>query len=129
VERLAGRLRPEEVARRARRRFVAGRRPILQDQFAQLRGLEQLSIHSLLQRRETVIFELEHAAEAVVLVFEGKEVHFPGKAATAVEAAAEKIGPFTPADLPGPLDEQGRLILVRRLVREGFLRALDEQGR
>jgi ribosomal protein L16 Arg81 hydroxylase len=129
VERLVGRLRPEEVARRARRRFVAGRRPILHDQFAQLRGLDQLSIHSPLQRRETVILELEHAAEAVVLVFEGKEVHFPGKAAAAVEAAAEKIGPFTPAELPGPLDEQGRLALVRRLVREGFLRALDEQGR
>jgi ribosomal protein L16 Arg81 hydroxylase len=129
VERLAGRLRPEEVARRARRRFVAGRRPILHDQFAQLRGLEQLSIHSPLERHETVIFELEHAAEAVALVFEGKEVHFPAKAAAAVEAAAERVGPFTPAELPGPLDEQGRLVLVRRLVREGFLRALDEQGR
>jgi ribosomal protein L16 Arg81 hydroxylase len=129
VGRLAGRLRPEEVARRARRRFVAGRRPILHDQFAQLRGLEQLSIHSPLERRETVIFELEHGAEAVALVFEGKEVHFPAKAAAAVEAAAEKMGPFTPAELPGPLDEQGRLLLVRRLVGEGFLRALDEQGR
>ena len=26
------------------------------------------------------------------------------------------------ADLPGPLDDDGRLVLVRRLVREGFLR-------
>ena len=29
--------------------------------------------------------------------------------------------PFTPADLPGDLDDEGRLVLVRRLVREGFL--------
>ena len=31
-------------------------------------------------------------------------------------------GPFRLADLPGRLDEPGRLVLVRRLVREGFLR-------
>ena len=31
-------------------------------------------------------------------------------------------GPFTAADLPGRLDEESRLVLVRRLVREGLLR-------
>ena len=30
--------------------------------------------------------------------------------------------PFTPADLPDGLDDEGRLVLVRRLIREGFLR-------
>ena len=37
---------------------------------------------------------------------------------------AESAGPFSAAELPGPLDEQARLVLVRRLVREGFLRVL-----
>jgi Cupin superfamily protein len=124
VERLAGRLRPDEIARRARRRFVAGRRPILHDQFAQLRGLERLSVDSQLERRPTVIFELVHDATAVVLLFEGKEVRLPAKAAAAVDAVAESAGPFSAAELPGRLDERGRLVLVRRLVREGFLRIL-----
>ena len=31
-------------------------------------------------------------------------------------------GPFSAATLPGSLDEAGRLVLLRRLVREGFLR-------
>ena len=39
-------------------------------------------------------------------------------------AAVESEGPFTAADLPGSLDEAGRLVLVRRLVREGFLRVI-----
>ena len=41
------------------------------------------------------------------------------EAVAAVHAASE---PFTPAELPGPLDAAGRLVLVKRLVREGFLR-------
>ena len=124
IERLAGRLAPDEVARRARRRFVASRRPILHDQLEQVRALESLTIDALLERRPTVLFEIEHEGETTVLVFEGKELRFPAKAASAVEAAAAGGAPFSAAGLPGPLDDEGRLVLVRRLVREGFLRAL-----
>ena len=47
VERLAGRLKPDEVARRTRRGFVAGRRPIIHDQFLQLQALsDSPSTHS-----------------------------------------------------------------------------------
>ena len=103
---------------------MAGRRPILHDQFAQLRALERLSIDSPLERRPTVIFELERDETGAVLVFEGKELRLPAKAAPAVEAVAESDGPFSAAELPGPLDEKAHLVLVRRLVREGFLRVL-----
>jgi Cupin superfamily protein len=125
VERLAGRLKPDDVARRARRGFVATRRPILHDQVTQLRALDQLCAESQVERRPTVIFELEHDAGGVVLLFEGKEVRVPAKAAEAVNAVAEIARPFSPAELPGRLEEQGRLVLVRRLVREGFLRVLS----
>ena len=122
LERLAARLEPDEVARRARRRFVAGRRPVLHDQLSQVRDLESLTATALLERRPTVIAELEEEDDAIVLVFEGKEIRFPSKAAPAVRAACRAAHPFRGADLPGPLDVAGRLVLVRRLVREGFLR-------
>jgi ribosomal protein L16 Arg81 hydroxylase len=122
LERLAARLEPREVARRARRRFVASRRPILSDQLDELRHLDRLSATTLVERRPTVIFELEDAAGGVALVFEGKEVRFPGKAEPAVRAIARLDHPFAAVDLPGRLDEPGRLVLVRRLVREGLLR-------
>jgi len=35
---------------------------------------------------------------------------------------------FTPDSLPGPLDDESRLVLVRRLVREGFLTLAGCQG-
>jgi len=39
-----------------------------------------------------------------------------------VVAIADSEGPFSVSDLPGSLDDDGRLVLARRLVREGFLR-------
>lgn len=122
LERLAARLDPDAVARRARRRFVDGRRPILDGQLTQLRALERLTLRSPLQRRPTVIAELEHCATGAKLRFEGKEVDLPPQAVEAVAAARAAGGRFSAAELPGPLDASGRLVLVKRLVREGFLR-------
>jgi hypothetical protein len=122
LERLAARLEPDQVARRARRRFVAGRRPVVHDQLSQVRDLESLTATALLERRPTVIAELEDAGDRIALVFEGKEIRFPSKAAPAVRTVIRTDHPFRAADLPGPLDVAGRLVLVRRLVREGFLR-------
>jgi lysine-specific demethylase/histidyl-hydroxylase NO66 len=123
LERLAARLAPDELARRTRRRFVEKRRPILHDQLSQLRALEHLTVDDLLERRATVIFDLDEADDGgALLLFEGKEIRFPPQATAAVFAAAQGNGAFSAAELPGPLDDAGRLVLVRRLVREGFLR-------
>jgi hypothetical protein len=119
LERLAGRLRPEEVARRAHRRFVDSRRPILDDQLTCMRAAESLQATDPVERRATVIADLE----GTTLRFEGKEVRCPEVARTALVAIASATGPFTAADLPPTLDVAGRLVLVRRLIREGFLRA------
>lgn len=121
LERFAARLRPDAVARRARRRLVDSRRPILDGQLAQLRALDALGPFTPLQRRPTVIADLDTTDTGVTLRFEGKEVRFPPQATAAVAFAHAAAGPFTAADLPGTLDEPGRLVLVRRLVREGFL--------
>jgi hypothetical protein len=38
-----------------------------------------------------------------------------------VEFLASADAEFSAADLPGDLDQESRLVFVRRLVREGFL--------
>ncbi len=123
VERLAARLASDDVARRARRRFVDSRRPILDGQLTQVRALGALTVDTPLQRRPTVIADLEPDLEGggVALRFEGKLVAFPAKAAEAVAAVHGAQGSFRAAQLPGRLDGAGRLVLVKRLVREGFL--------
>jgi hypothetical protein len=61
-------------------------------------------------------------------VFEGKTLAFPPQTRFDVAYVCTAPGPFRPADLPGGLDEAGRLVLVRRLVREGFLRIAPRTG-
>jgi ribosomal protein L16 Arg81 hydroxylase len=121
LELLAARLTPEAVTSRQRRSFVRSRRAVQEDAFDQLRALGDLDVETDLRRRDTVIADLVVDSEEAALVFEGKRVHFPARIADELGFLLAADGPFRLADLPGPLDEQGRLVLGRRLVREGFL--------
>jgi lysine-specific demethylase/histidyl-hydroxylase NO66 len=124
AERLRGQLAPEEVERRWRRRFLDTRRPIREDGLSQLRALGRLDVGTTVERRSTVIADLDEDEDGVGLVFEGKELRFPEHARAEMVACFEAEEPFRPSELPGSLDEAGRLVLVRRLVREGFLRVI-----
>jgi Cupin superfamily protein len=121
LELLEERLHPDEVTGRKRDRFVRSRRAILDDQIEQVERLDTLTIDTLVERRNTVIAELTGAT----LVFEGKEVAVPEHAQGELEHLFEASGPVSPRQLTGALDDEGRLVLVRRLVREGFLRVAD----
>ena len=122
AERLGAELDPELVATRRRRKFVQTRRPIRADGLSQLRALERLDGETELERRETVISDLEEGGDGWTLAYEGRELRFPAHAGPELEACYEADEPFRLSELPGDLDAEGRLVLARRLVREGFLR-------
>ena len=58
-----------------------------------------------------------------VIEFHGKRVSVPAHAGAALQFVNAADGPFTAADLPGRLDPDGALVLIRRLLREGLLTA------
>jgi ribosomal protein L16 Arg81 hydroxylase len=122
LDALADRLTPEAVARRRRRSFVEGRRAIRADAFDQLRALDGLVLETTLERRATVIADLDVDEREARLSFEGRTLRLPGRIADELEFVLRVDEPFRAADLPGRLDDEGRLVLVRRLVREGLLR-------
>ena len=105
-----------------RRSFVRTRRPVREDAFDQVRALAELDVETPLERRDTVIFDLAVDDELATLSFEGRDLRLPARVGAELEFVAAADGPFTLADLPGRLDDAGRLVLGRRLVREGFLR-------
>ena len=125
VERLRPRLAPSAVSRRLRERFVSSRRPVLDGQLRQVRALDGLTVDTSLERRPTVIADVTADAEGVSIAFEGKKVVLPTHAREEAEFAAAATAAFTARELPGSLDDESRLVLVGRLVREGFLRITD----
>jgi lysine-specific demethylase/histidyl-hydroxylase NO66 len=125
---LERRLRAGDVARRRHERFVRTRRPILDGQLELVRTLDRLTLDTAVERRATVIADL-HDADGLTLSFEGKEIVVPERARPELEHIFAASAPVVPRRLPGTLDEEGRLVLVRRLVREGFLRLADAKPR
>jgi len=118
VEHLRERLSPDQVQRRLRSRFVRTRRAIADEPLSELRALDELAADSPVERRPTVIADLDDTT----LTFEGRRVAFPAHAREEVEAVFAAEASFRAGDLPGELDEAGKLVVVRRLIREGFLR-------
>jgi hypothetical protein len=74
----------------------------------------------VLRRRPSVVFQVTRSGDEVLLTFSGKQIAVPSYVAADIEFMAGP-GVFRAADLPGSLDDAGRLVLVRKLLLEGFL--------
>ena len=122
VDALRGRLTGGAVERRAAEKLARTRRPIREGQLSQLRALEDLDADTAVELRETVLVHASERNGSFALTFDGKEVAFPARIRDEVSWVLEREDPFTAVDLPGGLDDESRLVLVRRLVREGLLR-------
>jgi JmjC domain len=129
LEALEKRLAPADVARRKSARLERRRRPVLDGQLSQLGALDGLTSSTPLERRPTALASVEQDVDHVALAFHGKRLLLPGRLDEEAAFLSEADGLFTPADLPGVLDAEGRLVLVRRLVREGFLRIREQDER
>jgi hypothetical protein len=70
--------------------------------------------------RPDLIFQLREEDEKLVVLFGATEISLPGFARDAVIFALQGP-PFVVRDLPGQLDDEGKVVLVRRLLREGLL--------
>jgi hypothetical protein len=64
--------------------------------------------------------ELRTNGESVTIDCYGHKIWFPSHACDAVRFALSKHE-FAIRDLPGDLDAEGKLTLVRRLIREGLI--------
>lgn len=109
------------------RRFVEDRPQALEGQFRSLDRLPELRPDTQVRRRGsqacTVVVENGTAA----LHFGGVEVAGPERIAPQLRFIAATEA-FAIADLPGLLSDSGKVVLVRRLVREGFLCVEPPEG-
>jgi bifunctional lysine-specific demethylase and histidyl-hydroxylase NO66 len=109
-----------KVAEGAGRRFWASRPPPLEGQLRSLLSLDELDDRTVLRRRPGATARLRVTGGRLELLLGDRTLTMPAALEQAVRQLldAEEL---TPAELAGNLDGPSRLVLARRLVREGLL--------
>jgi ribosomal protein L16 Arg81 hydroxylase len=100
--------------------FVSSRRPALYGCLQELQGAPELSIESTVCTRPDLVLLQREEADRIVILFGSTEIGLPLFARDAVNFALAGT-PFVVRDLPGELDDAGKVVLVQRLLREGLL--------
>jgi lysine-specific demethylase/histidyl-hydroxylase NO66 len=111
----------DRVAEGTARRFWAGRAPLLGGQLRQLLALEEVDDAAVLRRRPGAVCRLQVRGDRLTLLLGDRELAMPARLEPAVRALLEADGGIAVGDLAGLLDAPSRLVLARRLVREGLL--------
>lgn len=102
--------------------FVGSRRVPLRGQFAEVLGAGAVGADDWLEARGDLIVRFGEADQGDTLTLRaaGVELALPVYAKEALTRALSGE-PFQPRDLPGDVDEAGKVTLARRLIREGLI--------
>jgi hypothetical protein len=102
--------------------FCSGLRPLADDHFGQLTRLNRLTADTLLERRPGMFCHMARNGSSLKLGFPGNNLKLPLSLFSVIQGVIEREGSFTPRDLPGKLDEAGRVVLMKHLIKAGLLR-------
>jgi hypothetical protein len=111
-------LRP--ILERFKESFVTSRRPAFQGCLQELEGAPQIAADSRLVARPHLVHLLHEEGDKIVILFGSTQISLPSFTREAVEHALSGE-PFAVSELAGGLDEAGKIVLARRLVKEGML--------
>ncbi len=126
LQALAERLRDvdaQEAAQREVRRFLTTRPPRLEGALVDGLALAGIADDTRLRRRRGTPCVLVDRGERLEVLLGDRILEVPGHLRPALDVVRGRAE-LRPRDLP--LDEQSRLVLSRRLVREGLLRVVSE---
>jgi hypothetical protein len=116
-----GELDPAALAHESGDRFLTERTPALRGGFNDLVALPELDDPTRLVRRPTTTCELRSEGDRLRVLLGDRELRMPQRLADAM-AFVRDHATWSPSELAPWLDEESRLVLARRLVREGLLR-------
>jgi bifunctional lysine-specific demethylase and histidyl-hydroxylase NO66 len=111
---------PEAVEAFAER-FRRGRRAVLPGGLEKLEPLREDGPGTRFRRRSGSQFRVSIEGDEARVLLGFRVLTMPAHVEPALRFLADRAEPFVAADLPGSLDRGSRLVLLRRLVREGAL--------
>jgi lysine-specific demethylase/histidyl-hydroxylase NO66 len=111
---------PDAIAAAAADRFWSSRSPHLTGQLQQLLALEEMDDDTVVRKRPGAVCRLRRREDRLEVLLGDRTLHMPARLAPVMQAilTSERLAV---GDLAGHLDPPSRLVLVRRLVREGLL--------
>jgi len=102
--------------------FLGACPPLLEGQMAQMAEVDRLSSESVVGARPGAIARVQVNGDSVKVNTFGQTITLPAYVAEPLRFALEHER-FAVRDLPGELDDAGKVTLVKRLVREGLVMA------
>ncbi len=103
--------------------LLSTRDAMLEGQLEQMRRLNDVSPESRCGARPNLMYHIRESEEHVFISCYGTDLRLPVHAGTPARFALQSPE-FTVKSLPGDLDDPGKVVLVKRLIREGFVRLL-----
>ena len=99
---------------------AAANRPLLENMLSECLRADALEPETLLRRKAGVVVTIEGGDEHCVLAYGDREMRLPARVGPAVEfvVGADR---FAARHLPDCLDMEGKLLLARKLLKEGVL--------
>jgi hypothetical protein len=127
LQALAQAARAEDAARRLGDQFFDELAMLPAAAFVPPEGVERMGLDTVLARSPGAICRVLVDGEGVVIEFPGGRVGGPARIAPALQFIARSEH-FRVRDLPDNLGADAKLVLARRLVREGLLSIVEEPG-
>ena len=107
--------------------LVSTRHPLLYGQMQQIHRLAELSVADRAGARPNLLYHLTREGEQVTVSAYGGRITLPAHAAEPLEHAL-RHDDYRIRDLPGDLDDPGKLVLIKKLVREGLVELLPNDS-
>jgi hypothetical protein len=95
----------------------------LEDQLLEMLGVDDIEDDTILERRADITCELTQTGERLQVVLGDRTLDLPAAAHAPVRLLLDGV-PHRVGDLQDVLDAESRLVLARRLVREGVVRTV-----
>jgi hypothetical protein len=124
VRRRLDKLEPAAIAEAAADRFWSSQPPPLAGQLQELLTLEGIGDDTVVRRRPGAVCRLRQREDRLEVLLGDRTLRMPTRLAPVMRVilASERLAV---GDLAGYLDPPSRLVLVRRLVREGLLESVS----
>ena len=130
LARYVDKLDPAELADAVVDRFLTTRPPLVRGQLVDGSRVHEVADATPLRRREATVCELRPRGEQLDVLLGDRGLRMPSwvKPAMRILAALPAGGRIRGLDLAADLDAESRLVLLRRLVREGYLEFASDAG-